>query len=105
MIFDTDSELVGSELQPRCGAALSAALPGSVAWSECAAAALRAYLERCGLSHYRIFYARDTELSDLDAHLLELTRDDADPATPAWEPALPGLSRCTPIAPSDRRAT
>src|SRR5262245_35495679 len=82
MIFETDPELFAPDAQR--GAAVGAALPESLAWTERAAAALRAYLDQHDLAHYRIFYVREHELSDLDAYIGELTH--ASP-TPSWEPA------------------
>jgi hypothetical protein len=82
MIFEADAEVIGSMV--------GASLPEALAWTERAAAALRAYLEQQDLAHYRIFYARDHELNDLDAHLSELTSD-RDPA-PSWDPAPPATA-------------
>jgi hypothetical protein len=67
---------------------LIAPLPEGVAFTERAAAALRAYLADAGLADYGVFYNHlvDVDMDDLDRHLEKLGEADA-----AWEP-LPGFT-------------
>jgi hypothetical protein len=63
-----------------------APLPEGLAFTERAAADLRAYLDRAGLGEYRVFYNYylDVDFDDVDEHLAALGEDGV-----AWEP-LPG---------------
>jgi hypothetical protein len=70
-------------------AKFTAPLPDGLAFTERAAAALRAYLGRAGLGDYRVFYnyQADIDMVDVGEHL-----DALGEAGAAWEP-LPGMVR------------
>src|SRR5947207_5324732 len=69
----------------RRAAAVTGVLPPMVAYTERAAAELRAYLDEEGLENYRVFYSWELDLHDIDDHLAALGEHPA-----AWEP-LPSL--------------
>src|SRR5688572_17716054 len=67
----------------------TAPLPDGLAFTERAAAALRAYLERSGLASYRVFYnyLTDVDMADVDEYF-----DALGEAGAAWQP-LPSPGR------------
>jgi hypothetical protein len=62
-------------------APVAASLPGGIAFTERAAATLRAYLASAGLHDYRVFYCNDLDVDDVGEHLDALGEGDA-----AWQP-------------------
>ena len=82
-------------------AGVTGALPPMVAFTERAAAILRAYLRRQGLRNYEIFYSWDLDLHDIDDHLSALAEQGA-----AWQPlpamVTPGLP-VTQLRPDENR--
>jgi hypothetical protein len=75
MLDEVDSDIAsGRRRTARPG------VPASLAFTEMAVAALRAYLTANGLGHYRIFHARKLDLDDIDDLLDRLGE------AGAWEP-------------------
>lgn len=60
---------------------VTASLPGGIAFTERAAAALRAYLASADLRDYRVFYCNDLDVDDVGEHLEALGETGA-----AWQP-------------------
>ena len=68
------------------GAPLVGMVPEAIVFTERAVAALRAYLVGHGLADYRIFYASDLDLYDLDEYLKPMGQE------PLWEPLPPAVA-------------
>src|SRR5687767_7557177 len=109
MLYETQDELMTLEraecdgaAASQTGPALSAApvagvLPSSVVLTERVVAALRAYLVKEGLGHYRIFHSGHLDLEDVEQHLEALGEDGAawevPPAMVAGGEPMPALTR------------
>src|SRR5437016_4470444 len=87
MMLEIDADSNSQDVRPRRrrGAAVSGVLPPMVAYTERAAAELRAYLDEQGLENYRVFYPWELDLHGIEDHLAALGEQPA-----AWEP-LPSL--------------
>lgn len=72
MIYDSKQELSELDFLPPHGWRSVAALPAGFVLTERAVAALRAFLEECGLGDYQIFSCADHEMWDIDQHLARL---------------------------------
>jgi len=69
MMYDTKQEVTESGPNHATELRVLGALPPGFVLNRQAMAALRSYLEECGLGEYRIFYCANNELGDIDQHL------------------------------------
>src|SRR5262245_25455738 len=80
MLYEANNQMSQpEEIDEISAAPVGAALPGSLAMTQRAAALLRAYLDENNLAHYRIFYCTSNDFFDAEWNLEVLGE------TAAWE--------------------